>query len=68
MNIIASMATPAAPATRPGRVILVNRGGDFEPFVTGWLGDGDSSWCWGHYFQNEAEAREDFAARCKRGF
>lgn len=71
--LIASYETPKAPATRAGRVELHYREGELHPYVTGWRGtdDGetyDSSWCWGHYFKNEGEARVDFAERCVRGY
>lgn len=70
--MIAHFDTPAASATRAGRVELHYREGQFHPYVTGWRGrdddEFDSCWCWGHYFADEAEAREDFAARCKRGY
>lgn len=67
-KIIQEHKTPAASATRAGRVILVDRGCEHEPFVTAWLGDGDSSWCWGHYFNDRAKAEADFAARVRRGY
>lgn len=71
--LIASFSTPKAPATRAGRVELHHRPDNYHPWITGWRGtdDGvtfDSSWCWGHYFHDEAEARADFAERCKRGY
>lgn len=68
MQIIAQHRTPADYATRPGRVVLVKREHDLHPYVTGWLGDGDSQWCWGHYFGNAEEAAEDFRRRARRGF
>lgn len=68
MQVIAQMSTPAAPATRAGRVILVERDSSYEPYVTAWIGDGDKSWCWGHYFDSETEARADFFHRCQRGY
>lgn len=68
MKIVKRHPTPADRGTRPGAVILVNRGGCYEPFVTAWLGDGDSSWCWGHYFHSLEDALEDYAKRTKRGF
>ncbi len=61
--IIVSSRTPGDHATRPGRVILVHREGVAQPYVTAWLGDGDSSWCWGHYFDDDKTAHEDFVRR-----
>lgn len=69
MQIIAQLKTEAAPATRPGRVILVDRGSDtHHRYVTAWIGDGDSSWCWGHYFNDERQAKDDYSKRCWRGY
>jgi hypothetical protein len=73
MNILAQSLTPAGNGTRAGRVILVKIEG-YQPFVTGWQGRDedtgiyDRSWCSGHYFATEAEAREDFASRMRRGY
>ena len=67
-SIIASSVTPGDPATRVGRVILVDRGGDNDRYVTAWIADGDASWCWGHYFYDLIEARADFVARMARGY
>lgn len=64
--VISSFATPGDRATRAGFVVLVDKQ-DGE-FVTAWAGDGDSSWCWGHYFEDRAEAEADFRARCARGY
>lgn len=68
MQILAEHKTPGDHATRAGAVQLINRGGTCEPFVTCWRGDGDDSWCWGHYFQNESHARADYQRRVKRGY
>ena len=72
MTLIAHMDTPKASATRAGRVELHYRPEAHHPYVTGWRGQDngnwDSSWCWGHYFSDETEARADFTSRCKRGY
>lgn len=67
--IIASSPTPRDHATRAGRVILVERiHNPYDPWVTAWLGDGDTSWCWGHYFADPEDAKQDYAERVKRGY
>ena len=70
MRTIESFSTPGGHATRPGAVILVDRGakGVAHRYVTAWRGTGDDSWCWGHYFNDLDEARADFTSRCKRGY
>lgn len=67
-ELLASFATPAARATRPGAVILART--TAGELVTAWLGEGDSSWSWGHYFAPDAltEARADYALRTSRGY
>ena len=67
-QIIASAVTLHGHGTNPGHVILVDRGGDNDRYVTAWLADGDTSWCWGHYFYDLTEARADFVARMTRGY
>lgn len=67
-KVIEAHHTPADRGTREGFVVLVDRACEFQPFVTAWAGLGDNSWCWGHYFQHESSAREDYDIRCKRGF
>lgn len=67
--IIASSPTPRDTTTRAGRVILVMRNHEpYEPYVTAWAGDGDSSWCWGHYFKDFDDASHDYTKRVKRGY
>ena len=72
MRVIAETITPAANATRPGRVILVQRASAYQPYVTAWQGgepgNWDQSWCWGHYFDSPSEAFADYESRCKRGY
>jgi len=68
MNTILKHPTPADSATRAGHVILVKRDCSHQPFVTSWLGEGDSSWCWGHYFDDWLDAIEDFVFRARRGY
>ena len=66
LPILRASFTPAASATRPGHVVLVEaRRGEY---VTAWLGNGDTSWCWGHYFTSFFEAERDYLERCKRGY
>jgi hypothetical protein len=65
--IIASESFPKAPATVPFSVVLR----DFGPakghrYVTHCRNDDDGSFFWGHYFDNETEARADFSARAKK--
>lgn len=73
-EVIAEMPTPKAPATREGRVILVERDGEYHRYVTAWQGKNeqtgkwDSSWCWGHYFNTFEEAECDYLERCRRGY
>ena len=71
--IRAAMQAPATAGTRPGRIILVQRNCQHDPWVTAWQGgteaEGfDRSWCWGHYFENRDDALVDFAARVRRGY
>ena len=65
--IRATYATPAARGTRSGYVILFERE-DRGDFGTTWTGEGDTSWCWGHYDMTEEKARKDFAYRSARGY
>lgn len=67
--VLASFATPGDRITRPGHVILVDRGPESpHRYVTAWIGEGDSSWCWGHYISERDQAEADFRSRCARGF
>ena len=66
--ILMQHKTPAAPMTRAGRVVLVQINNKHTPYVTAWLGDGDASWCSGHYFSDKDEAAQDFDARVKRQY
>ncbi len=70
LPVLAAFATNGDHATRPGFVVLVERehdAGDAE-FITAWAGDGDNSWCWGHYYADKAKAEAYFASRCARGY
>lgn len=78
-KVVAAEYQPGGRGTRPGRVILVDRGAGYhgERWVTAWHGRGlnekdplewDGEWGWGHYFSNEAKARTDYADRCGRGY
>ena len=67
--VVAQSATPADSFTLPGRVILVDRGTDaYHRWVTAWAADDCHQWCWGHYFDNEGIARQDYDARVARGY
>ena len=67
-DVIASAATGATAATRAGHVVLVQRDTGYHPYVTAWLGIGDSQWNTGHYFVSLSEARDDFEKRARRGY
>lgn len=73
-DIIAEFATPKGPATRAGRVIIVDRGEKTlrHRYVTAWQGrEGpvwDNEWSTGHYFNEIYDALDDFAARARRNF
>lgn len=62
--VVREMYTPRASMTRAGRVVLVES--DRE-WITGWQGEGDVGWTWGHYFDSHLDAEIDFLQRCKRG-
>lgn len=67
--IVRQAPTPAAPATRPGRVIMADRGADYPGpgrYVTAWQGEGDSGWHCGHYIDSRAAADSDFEDRAAR--
>lgn len=76
-EIIVQAVSPGGNGTRPGRVILVDRGaGSQQRYVTAWqgrdlMGPGtgwDGEWGWGHYFDDKALAEADFHMRCVRGY
>lgn len=48
-----------------GFVVLVYREGHFQPWVTAaWHPNGcGDSWCWGHYMEDEKQARQDLIDR-----
>lgn len=70
--VVVAQPSPRGLITRPGFVILVDRGPenhtDHDRWVTAWIGEGDTYWAWGHYFGSEVDARHDYADRCKRGY
>lgn len=69
MEIVRSSYTPSDRGTREGHVILVQRGQNAaHPYVTGWLGAGDSNWTGGHYFEDKTSAVADFNHRVRRGY
>lgn len=39
-----------------------------HPYQTHWRNDQDGGHYYGHYFKTLEEAREDYEARCKRGY
>lgn len=70
MKILATFETRRAPATAPGRVVLIDKGEGAHPLVTWWENTESGGYCWGHYFTREqrAEAESDFRERCARGY
>lgn len=73
-TVLARYTLPSRAGSVDAEVVLVNLGDEnvLTPFVT-WLhrldaGEADGFF-WGNYFyaDQEAEAREDFFARCQRG-
>lgn len=68
-DIIGEIATPGDYATRAGRVLIIDRGlNTAHRYVTCWAGNGDISWCWGHYFNDLNAAAKDFGERSERGY
>ncbi len=67
VKIIASESFPKQRATVAFSVVLRDFGPD-KPhrFVTHCRNDDDGSHYWGHYFNDENEAREDFTLRVAR--
>ena len=66
---IASFTTPAFGGHRAGRVILVDRGKQYDNhqrWVSSWQGDGDQEWSQGHYFDMFEDARDHFLERCRK--
>ncbi len=78
-TVIAVKHTPRAGATRPGRVVLVDKGDATSDsrsrWITAWQGrelrpdaGWDHEWTWGHYFGDKALAEADFHMRAVRGY
>ena len=68
-EVLKSHPTPSAPATLAGDVILADIGEDrLHRYVTGWRAEGDTSWNWGHYFNDLNEATHDYKLRVSRGY
>lgn len=65
--VVASARIPLAEGTRPGCVVLCKCEGAVQPWVTAVHCFGDEGWFWGHYFFEEAQAREDFMKRMQLG-
>jgi hypothetical protein len=64
-TILKQEPTPAGPATRAGRIVLVEKpDANYHPYVTAWLGDGDHQWTSGHYFETLDIAIIDYYERC----
>lgn len=62
-------AWSSAKGSRDSRVILVDRGTDYqERWVTAIQCRDMEGWIWGHYFDDEAEAVADFNSREVRGY
>jgi hypothetical protein len=67
--IVQARRTRESPSTRPGRIILLrlHREGPDRlgpSYATAWLGDGDTSWWRGEYFDSYADAACSFERRC----
>jgi hypothetical protein len=66
-RVVAQFSTPGGRMTRPGRLVLVDRGyGLTDRWVSAWIGDGDSEWSHGHYFGDWLDARAHFLDACSR--
>jgi hypothetical protein len=66
-TILKQEPTPAAPATRAGRIVLVEKpDANYHPYVTAWLGEGDTQWCGANYFSTLDNATIDYYERCLR--
>ena len=70
-EFIATHRPEALEGILPGRVILgeLTTGPHWTgaQFVTAYLPDDDSSWQFGHYFNNQLEATSDYRERKVRG-
>jgi hypothetical protein len=69
--VVQAHPTAGRGMTRPGFVVLVDRGANHEHdprWITAWVGQGDRHWSFGHYLDHEADARSDYAHRCGRGY
>lgn len=79
-QVVKFVAAPGGAMTRDGRILLLDKGEDDKSpqrWITGLQlrgqqagdeGPWDSGWTWGHYFDDEQEARKDFDTRCARGY
>lgn len=61
LHVIHSTGFYSSPGLRPARVVLVKR--DDDEYVTAYHCVGDSSWAWGHYFDNLTDAFDDYVDR-----
>ena len=69
-EFIATYRPEALEGILPGRIILgklPTAPPTGAQFVTAYLPDGDSSWQFGHYFNNRLDASKDYALRSERG-
>lgn len=62
--------TPGSGITAPGAVVLRHapETSPYHPYQTHWRNDQDGVHYYGHYFTTLEEARQDYEARCKRGY
>ena len=69
-TLIAESATPRGNDICAGAVVLrhLPESSPHHPYVTHWRNDDLGGYCWGHYFDNEADARSDYNARVRRGY
>lgn len=65
-KVIGAMNVPGRGAFAPGRIVLVQREGKYDPYVTWFQNAQTNAACSGHYFDSLADAMRDFAARCER--
>ena len=69
--IISTFKTQKDTGTCAGQVLLVDRGERYEGtgrFATWWENTDEGGRIWGHYFDDQDEAQEDYCQRCRRGY
>lgn len=62
--VIASQATPKAPLTRAGYMVIVQKGP--AEYVVAWNGEGDRDWWKGDYISDHAKAEARFKERLRQ--